>query len=53
VIGIEVDREDPDSGLRNIVMMKNRHTGSTGWCDTLQYNATTGRLADAGASFGF
>lgn len=53
VIGIEVDREDPDSGLRNIVMMKNRHTGSTGWCDTLQYNAKTGRLADAGASFGF
>ena len=53
VIGIEVDREDPDSGLRNIVMMKNRHTGSTGWCDTLQYNSTTGRLADAGASFGF
>ena len=53
VIGLEVDKDDPTSGLRNLVMLKNRHTGEVGHCGTLMYDRTTGRLQDAGASFGF
>lgn len=53
VIGLEIDREDPTSGMRNLVMLKNRHTGEVGHCGVLQYNKTTGRLTDADKSFGF
>ena len=53
VLGLEIDKEDPTSGMRNLVMLKNRHTGEVGHCGTLQYNRTTGRLTDADKSFGF
>ena len=53
VLGLEVDREDPTSGLRNLVCLKNRHTGEVGHAGTLSYDRTTGRLTDAGANFGF
>ena len=53
VIGLEVDKDDPTSGLRNLVMLKNRHTGEVGHCGTLMYDRATGRLKDAGTSFGF
>ena len=53
VLGLEVDREDPTSGLRNLVCLKNRHRGEVGHAGTLSYDRTTGRLTDAGANFGF
>ena len=53
VIGLEVDRDDPTSGMRNVVILKNRHTGTVGHCGTLQYDKSTGRLSDASKSFGF
>lgn len=45
-IGLNVDAEDPTSGLRNLVVLKNRHTGEVGPCGTLQYNLETGRLTE-------
>jgi twinkle protein len=53
VIGLEVDRDDPTSGMRNVVILKNRHTGTVGHCGTLQYDKVSGRLSDASKSFGF
>ena len=53
VIGLEVDRDDPTNGERNLVMLKNRHCGTVGHCATLSYDPKTSRLKDASQSFGF
>ena len=53
VIGLEVDRDDPTSGMRSIVMLKNHQTGSVGHCGSLTYDKVTGRLRDAETTFAF
>jgi len=50
-IGLEVDADDPTSGLRNLVVLKNRHTGQTGNAGTLRYDKDTGRLSEVDAEF--
>ena len=45
-IGLQVDAEEPTSGRRELVVMKNRFTGEIGFAGALQYNRTTGRLID-------
>jgi len=50
-IGLEVDAEDPTSGLRNLVVLKNRHTGQTGNAGTLRYDRDTGRLSEVDEAF--
>ena len=50
-IGLEVNSDDPASGLRNLVVLKNRHTGQTGNAGSLRYDRETGRLTEADASF--
>ena len=45
-IGLNVDAEDPTSGKRNIVVLKNRHTGEVGAAGVLRYDLETGRLAE-------
>jgi hypothetical protein len=48
-----VDSEDPTSGKRELVVLKNRHTGFVGQADELQYNRDTGRLTATDSNFGF
>jgi twinkle protein len=43
-IGLEVDPEEPTAGIRNIVVLKNRHTGEVGPAGQLQYDRDKGRL---------
>lgn len=45
-IGIEVDPEEPTAGLRNLVVLKNRHTGQVGPAGVLKYDLDTGRLTE-------
>ena len=45
-IGLNVDAEDPTSGKRNIVVLKNRHTGEVGAAGVLRYDLDTGRLTE-------
>jgi twinkle protein len=45
-IGLNVDAEDPTSGKRNIVVLKNRHTGEVGAAGVLRYDLETGRLTE-------
>lgn len=45
VLGIQKDPEDPHSDERQLVVLKNRFTGQTGFADDLSYSRTTGRLA--------
>lgn len=45
-IGINVDADDPTSGKRNIVVLKNRHTGEVGAAGVLRYDLETGRLTE-------
>jgi len=45
-IGINVDAEDPTSGKRNLVVLKNRHTGEVGPAGVLKYDLNTGRLTE-------
>ena len=46
-IGLQVDEDDPTSGIRELVLLKNRKTGECGYAGTLQYDRTTSRLIDA------
>jgi len=50
-IGLEVDSDDPTSGLRNLVVLKNRHTGQTGNAGSLRYDRQTGRLTEVDGAF--
>ena len=50
-IGLEVDSEDPTSGLRNLVVLKNRHTGQVGNAGSLRYSMETGRLTEVSEDF--
>lgn len=43
-IGLQVSSEDPASGIRELVVLKNRFTGEVGPADELQYDRQTGRL---------
>ena len=43
-IGLEVDPEEPTAGIRNLVVLKNRHTGEVGPSGQLQYDRDKGRL---------
>jgi twinkle protein len=52
-IAMNVDSEDPTSGKRELVVLKNRHTGFVGQADELQYNRDTGRLTATDSNFGF
>ena len=45
-IGLNVDAEDPASGKRTIVVLKNRHSGEVGPAGTLKYNLKSGRLTE-------
>ena len=45
-IGLNVDAEDPTSGKRHIVVLKNRHTGELGPAGVLRYDLETGRLTE-------
>jgi len=45
-IGIQVDPDEPTSGLRNLVVLKNRHTGEVGAAGVLKYSLETGRLTE-------
>ena len=45
-IGLQVDAEDPTSGGRELVVLKNRFTGEVGFAGSLKYNRDTGRLID-------
>jgi twinkle protein len=46
-IGLEIDPDDTSGGLRNLVLLKNRHSGEVGQAGSLQYFRDTGRLIDA------
>lgn len=46
-IGLQKDPDDPDSDLRNVVVLKNRFTGEVGFAGSLKYDRKTGRLIDA------
>ena len=46
-IGLQVDEDDPTSGIRELVILKNRKTGECGYAGTLQYDRSTSRLIDA------
>ena len=46
-LGLQVDAEEPTSGRRELVVLKNRFTGEVGFAGSLQYNRDTGRLIDA------
>lgn len=50
-IGIQVDPDEPTAGLRNLVVLKNRHTGEVGAAGVLEYSQSTGRLKDAEGNF--
>jgi twinkle protein len=50
-IGLEVDAEDPTAGLRNLVVLKNRHTGAVGYAGSLRYDMASGRLSEVDAEF--
>jgi len=50
-IGLQVDPDDPDSDIRHIKILKNRHTGQTGHGGTLVYSRETGRLTEMELSF--
>jgi len=50
-IGIQVNPDEPTAGLRNLVVLKNRHTGEVGAAGVLEYNQSTGRLKDAEGNF--
>lgn len=52
-IGLEVDAEQPLSGNRNLVVLKNRFTGEVGPAGVLQYTRETGRLMDASSVLSF
>ena len=52
-IGLEVDAEQPLSGIRNLVVLKNRFTGEVGPAGVLQYTRETGRLMDASSVLSF
>ena len=45
-LGLNVDPEDPTSGKRHIVVLKNRHTGEVGAAGVLKYDMDTGRLTE-------
>lgn len=45
-IGLQVDAEDPTSGGRELVVLKNRFTGEVGFAGALKYNRDSGRLID-------
>ena len=45
-LGLNVDPEDPASGKRNLVVLKNRHTGEVGAAGVLKYDLDTGRLTE-------
>ena len=50
-IGLEVDSEDPTAGLRNLVVLKNRHTGAVGHAGSLRYDMASGRLSEVDGAF--
>jgi len=50
-IGLEVDAEDPTAGLRNLVVLKNRHTGAVGYAGSLRYDMASGRLSEVDGAF--
>ena len=50
-IGLEVDSEDPTSGLRNLQVLKNRHTGAVGYAGSLRYDMASGRLSEVDGAF--
>jgi twinkle protein len=45
-IGLQVPSDDPTSDAREIVVLKNRHTGEVGHAGNLSYDRSTGRLND-------
>ncbi|WP_301017660.1 DnaB-like helicase C-terminal domain-containing protein [Thiothrix sp.] len=47
VIGIQKDPSDPTADTAQVVVLKNRLTGSRGDCGTLNYNRVTGRLTES------
>ena len=47
VVGMERDQQGDDHNFRNIRILKNRTFGFTGLCDTVFYDPTTGRMANA------
>lgn len=44
VVGLERDQQGEDRDFSRVRLLKNRTFGFTGLCDTLKYNASTGRL---------
>ena len=50
-ISMAVDKDDPDSDLRILSVIKNRWSGETGWAGNIQYNRDTGRLVAEGSEF--
>lgn len=44
IVGIERNQQGEDPDISQIRLLKNRLFGFTGLCDTLKYNAETGRL---------
>ena len=45
-IALQVSADDPDGDTREIVVLKNRHTGEQGHAGNLAYDRDTGRLND-------
>lgn len=52
-IGLQVDSDEPDSDIRNLVLLKNRHTGQVGWAGNLKYQRDQGRLVEIDAELQF
>lgn len=53
VIAMQVPEDDTTSGARDLVVLKNRFSGSVGPADELQYVMETGRLVTANNSIPF
>lgn len=50
-IALQKSEDDPHADIREIVLLKNRFTGETGTCDTLQYHREESRLIEAASKF--
>ena len=51
ICGIRAQQSDDKSNELLLKVLKNRHNGSLGKADTLEYNEKTGRLSATGSDF--
>lgn len=49
-LALQVDSEDPTSGVRDIIVLKSRWTGEVGPAGSVRYDRSTGRLLESSAA---